>query len=708
MNREPIALYIFRYLIGLILFSLMLMLYWSSTLLEDELHETQSELSEIKNDLFATRQEIQKTREDLLAYLLNQDQKESNRISSVNEENSNHSTPHLLQKRKNISSQNKNLLTPDPFYYKTLPTLIGTKFIPQGVRKNALVGRPHSLHPLSNWSTVNQLWNRCLGHVSQSTTGFYERMSPDLAIKLESKENQDGIPEYWVHLRDDLYWQPLSKKLFPEDMILAPQFLRKHPVTSYDFKFYFDAVMNPYIQESGAASLRNYLGDIKEIKVIDEQTFVVRWHSKEVECKPKIKYTAKLLTGSLKPLPRWVYQYFPDGSKIIEDDSDPETYRNNSVWAQNFTEHWAKNIIISCGPWIFDGMGEKSITLKRNNDFYNPLAVLFKGMETKLRDNPDAIWQDFKAGDIDSYDLRPDQLIEVEEFLESDTYKKQKNKIKRLDFLNRAYVYIGWNQNNPFFSSKKVRQAMTMAIDRNRIIEQNLNHMGVEITGPFFRNSPSYDSTIDAWPYDPQRSRQLLEEEGWFDSIGNGIRDKIIDGKKIPFRFSLTYYVKNPTSKANSEYIKGALREVGVDCELNGVDLADLSALFDEKSFEAIHLGWGLGSPPEEPKQIWHSSGALEKGSSNAVGFANQEADEIIEKLQYEYEKEERLKLYHRFHAIIHEEAPYTFLYTPKSVLLYRDYVKNVFIPSENQAIIPGANVAEPISTIWWLDTKDF
>ena len=65
--------------------------------------------------------------------------------------------------------------------------------------------------------------------------------------------------------------------------------------------------------------LFSILQSMWNLKVIDEQTFVVRWHSKEVEGKPKIKYTAKLLTGSLKPLPRWVYQYFPDGSKIVEE-----------------------------------------------------------------------------------------------------------------------------------------------------------------------------------------------------------------------------------------------------------------------------------------------------------------------------------------------------------------------------------------------------
>ena len=114
-------------------------------------------------------------------------------------------------------------------------------------------------------------------------------------------------------------------------------------------------------------------------------------------------------------------------------------------------------------------------------------------------------------------------------------------------------------------------------------------------------------------------------------------------------------------------------------------------------------MAWGLASPPEDPRQLWYSGEAKEKGSSNLVGFANAEADKIINELEYEYDEARRIELYHRFSRIIHEEAPYTFLYIPKASLLYRDYVKNVFIPRDRQDLIPGADVAEPTSSIFWI-----
>ena len=164
--------------------------------------------------------------------------------------------------------------------------------------------------------------------------------------------------------------------------------------------------------------------------------------------------------------------------------------------------------------------------------------------------------------------------------------------------------------------------------------------------------------------------------------------------------------MKNPTTKAICEYVATALKEIGVKCLLNGVDIADLSAKFDDKGFDALCLGWGLGTPPEDPRQLWHSVGAKEPGSSNAVGFNDPEADQIIEKLAFEDDSEERTKLYHRFHRIIHEEQPYTFIYTPKRVMLYREYIQNVFIPAERQDLIPGADVSEPISSIFWIKER--
>lgn len=246
-----------------------------------------------------------------------------------------------------------------------------------------------------------------------------------------------------------------------------------------------------------------------------------------------------------------------------------------------------------------------------------------------------------------------------------------------------------------------------MAIDRQRIINDTFNGKGITITGPTYPLSPSYDGTVTPWPFDPEAARRLLEEEGWFDRDGSGVISKIIDGKKVPFRFTLVYALSIPYQKPISEYIVSALKEVGIECNLSGLASTDWLEVYSNKTFDAIFSGWvffvGPLAYPEQFRPIWHSEGSKEKSSQNIIGFANPEIDAIIEKLDYEYDPKKRLELYHRFHAIIHEEEPYTFLFMPTVTLAYRDYVHNIFVPIDRQDLIPGADVQEPDFSISWI-----
>lgn len=705
MNREPIALYIFRFTLGLGLFAFMAMLYWSSLLLESDIKEIKGLLSDIKETSIENQLNLKNLQSRIEHGAIHKNlssrciQKQDEKISFYQKKNENAS----------IQNSKDNLLKDDPFYQKTLPNLLGNNFNPKGSLRTASIGRPENLHPFNGFREVANMIGLCSVSVAAAEFGKFETLAPEMALKVEEKKEGERL-EYWIYLRDDVYWQALEQKHFGDDLQLAEHFLKKHPVTAEDFKLYYDAIMNPHIELPGAVSMRNYLSDIEEFHIVDPYTFVLRWKVQKQEknghVEHRAKYSARTLTGHLTPLASFVYKYFPDGSKIIENESI-NSYQNHSVWAQNFSEHWAKNIIVSCGPWIFDGINEKRARFRRNDDFFNPHAALCEHRDIIFHETSEAIWQDFKAGKIDLYELAPKQTTELENFLKSEEYlsqEKQGKGIEKIDYVSRAYTYVGWNHSNPLFKNESTRKALTLAINRERIIEQNLNGLGVNITGPFSPHSPSYNTDLEIIPFDPIKAKQILAQEGWFDSDGDGIIDKEIDGKRVPFSFSLTYYIKNPVTKINCEYIATALKEIGIACQLQGVDIADLSNSFDEKSFDAIYLGWALGSPPEEPKQLWHSSGAQEKGSSNAVGFENQEADQIIEELQYSYDKNKRQELYHRFHSIIYEKAPYTFLYAPKTVLLYRSYVKGVFIPAKRQDLIPGANIPEPSSQVFWIE----
>lgn len=688
MSKEPLGLYLLRILVAIGLFVFMAMLYWSSLSLEERTRSIQNKLEQVDT-------QIQELKDTLTtgAIVANPNVQPTQEVATA--------------------SQYSNLLSEDPFYKKTLSTLLPGDFKPHGSFHSGTIGKPDTLHPFSNWAGVSEWLAMCNISVARLHFGFYDKYAPDGALRVEQRDREDkpGVPEFWVFLRKNAFWQPLNKDWFSEDIALAPHFLKKHPVTAHDYKLFFDAMKNPYNQDLKAVSLRNYYSDLEEIKVIDDYTFVVRWKTHLVDENgkqvPKIKFMAQGLTLlGFSPLPGFVFKYFADGTKILEDDSDPEAYRNSSVWAQNLARHWAKNIIPSCGAWLFKGMSDTQIAFERNKQFYLPLEVLVKGNEVQFKDSTDAIWQEFKANKYELYNLQPDKVLELEQFLKTEMYKQQAangSAIKRLDYLGRSYTYIAWNQTKPWFTSRRVRQALTMAIDRQRIIRDYLQGMGEEVTGTFYKYSPSMDPSIKPLPYDPRQAKQILEQEGWFDSNGDGIIDKTINGENVPFKFQLTYYVKNNVSKSIAEYVATALKGIGIGIELHGIDQADLSSTVEDKSFDALILGWALGVPPEDPRQLWSSEGAEEKGSSNMVGFKNKEVDQIIDQLDYEYNPEKRQQLYYKFDKILYEEQPYTFLFSPKVALLYREYVQNVFVPKDKQDLVPGAQVTTPDGSIYWL-----
>lgn len=694
MKKEPLFLYLFRLTLIFGIFFFIGMQYWSSNLVETDLKALHLRINQLNDQVDSFKQEM-------------------NRLQKLPQTSPGEQMKETADlKRLQMDASLPNLLEEDTFSDVTLPEMLGPHFKPTGTLHQAVLGKPQNLHPFSNWYQVSTWQSLCQVNVARNKFGIYETISPDIGLKMEERINpKTGLSEFWVHLRDQVYWQPLNPLSLPPGFELSPHFLKKHQVTAYDFKFFIDAVMNPYVQEGNALALRGLYEDLESLEVIDPLTFVVRWKHENIvqpdgSTIPRIKYVAKLLTGYLKPLASFVYQYFSDGKKIVDDDTDPTTYRTNSIWAQNFSQHWAKNIIVSCGAWIFDSMTDRQIRFTRNPDHYFPYDALVSQLDFQFKDNPDSIWQEFKILQLDTYDLRSDQLANLNAFLDSPQYKAQAksgNAIRKLEYVSRAYQFIGWNEAKPFFEDKKVRQALTMAIDRKRIIMQNLNGLGIEINGTFYRYSSEYDESIPLWPYDVQKARLFLEEAGWVDTDGDGIIDKLIDGKRVPFQFSLTYYAKSPIAKAIVEYVATALKEVGISLRPVGVDVSDLSAAFEEKNFDAIMYAWALSAPPDDPRQLWSSAGAKQKGSSNVIGFANAEVDQIINQLQYEYDPEKRKKLYHRFDAIIHDEAPYTFLYTPKNLLVYREYLKGVFVPLQRQDLIPGADVGEPDLRTYWL-----
>ena len=592
-----------------------------------------------------------------------------------------------------VDSKN-NLLEADEFYQSTLPEILGENFTPKGEYKIAFFAYPNHFHPFSNDPLVSSLWELCSGSLSQLKVGQYETMAPCFA-KTITEEFKDNQVHYHVILDENAFWCDVDLEQLGFKDVDANHF-KKTPVTSADFKLYIDAIKNPYVDLPKAVSLRGRYQNLKAIEIIDSKQFVVIWEFDE-----KAPYGTKYLTGQLRPIPAHVFEYWPNGKKII---SDNYLDKSNYIFAKHFCNHWAKNLIFSCGPWIVQSHDRNRIDLVRNSDFHLSYSALMDKMTLIRKSSPISAWQAFKGSELSSCNLSPLQFRDLKAFME----KKEASDVKIMEYFSKIYYFVGWNQKSPLFQSEKVREALTLAIDRDKIIEHFLKGRAQKLSGPFMPNSSAYDKESLPLAYDPQKAMDLLNEEGWHQNKVLGVREKNENGKSLALRFHLSYFLNNELAQSICQYISTSLKEIGVECLLQGLDYTEFMDRYKNKNFDAMYMAWSLASPPENPQQSWHSSEADKVASSNIISFKDQEVDKLINELKYCCEAKERQELYHKVHKRIHALQPYTFLYVPKQIFAYRDSLQNVCIPKETPSLFSDASVGEPCPKIFYIKSPDF
>ena len=224
-----------------------------------------------------------------------------------------------------------------------------------------------------------------------------------------------------------------------------------------------------------------------------------------------------------------------------------------------------------------------------------------------------------------------------------------------------GYTYIGYNFKNPLFQDRRVRHALTYAVNREAIVQYVLYGLGVVATGPFPNQMWYWNPDVKPIPYDPPKAKALLEEAGW-KANKDGILEK--DGK--PFRFTLITNSGNDTRRDVGVLVQRQLREIGIDVTLELYEWSVfIKDFINAKHFDACILGWSLSVDPDA-YEIWHSS-QIEKGF-NFVSYRNPEVDRLWEEGRSEYNIEKRKKIYWRIHELIAEDQPYTFLFVPLGI----------------------------------------
>ena len=443
---------------------------------------------------------------------------------------------------------------------------------------------------------------------------------------------------YSIKLRKGITWQDFT------DPVTGKEWKNKE-VTAQDFKFYADVINDP---DTNCASMRVYYKDLEKIEVISDYEFKVYW---------KIPYYQSLeLTLGLSPLPKHLYHAYagPFDAKKFNDD------------------HQRNRMIVGCGPYrLLRWDKDRRVVLSRYENFFGDklgIAPPLKYVAFEIIKHPNTSFQSLLSGGIDRMDLLPEQWVN-----RTDTPDFGPNgKLSKLKYLSRTFAYVGYNLHNPLFQDKRVRQALSYLVNKEKILKDAYFGLGEIVTGPLYYDSPYYDKSIKPYEFNVEKAKALLAEAGWKDIDGDGVLEK--DGKK--FEFTILQVANSSLQEKMLPLIKEDMAKGGVQMKIQILEWSVYLQRLEQKDFDACTLRWTIAYEPDL-YQLWHSSEADKPFSSN-YGFKNAEADRIIDELRVTFDYKKRVELCFQFHRLLHEEQPYTFLFSPYTLLGLSSRYQNV------------------------------
>ncbi len=423
----------------------------------------------------------------------------------------------------------------------------------------------------------------------------------------------------------------------------------------------------------------------------------------------------ELLTFGIIPINLW-YQIPPESASLAELNLKP----------------------IGSGPYKFDTFIKgkqgniKEYNLIINEDYYGQIPYI-------------NISYRFFSGFEEAVGALNDNTIEGISYLPQG-FRENILTPKTLNF-HKLYIpqltVIFFNQQaNPSLADKLVRQALTLAINRQKVINEILAGDAYIVDSPILPNSFAYYQDIKKYRYNIAEANQLLERAGWLlvditeeeiteassfmealadeqnneseeDNILDSEQEKIKQEATIKLKLGIGKWRKKGDSyliiklstveRGENEQVITAIKDfwesAGVKTELELFPASQMQLeVIKPRNFEALFYGQVVGADPD-PYAFWHSSQIGESGF-NIANFSNKEADRLLEDARLISDLNQRQEKYKRFQEIIAEEMPVIFMYSPTYTYVQSKRIKNFAV---NNILYPHdrfANITE-----WYIET---
>jgi peptide/nickel transport system substrate-binding protein len=220
-----------------------------------------------------------------------------------------------------------------------------------------------------------------------------------------------------------------------------------------------------------------------------------------------------------------------------------------------------------------------------------------------------------------------------------------------------GYEAILLNHASPLFREAEVRQALWLALDRQRLIDRFLAGQGVVADSPIQPGNWARHPALPPVPYDPAKARALLEARGWVIPEGGTIRQK---GDQV-LRFRLAASADG-FHEVLAQEIARQWEEIGVKVDVDPIPGDLVGQVLAPRQFDAALVEIMVPGDPD-PYPLWHET-QVETGQ-NYGGFRDRDISEVIEEARRVFDIARRRELYWRFQELFQKKAPAILLYYP-------------------------------------------
>lgn len=333
---------------------------------------------------------------------------------------------------------------------------------------------------------------------------------------------------------------------------------------------------------------------------------------------------------------------------------------------------FAKEGPICTGPYMVESFVKEKAVMKKNPNYWDG-EVPFETVEIPSIDDPNTRAMALQSGEVDfAVNIAAG---DIDLFRDNDKFG-----IDEIASLRTVLARI--NQKG-VLGDDKVRAAFISGCDRE-------TYNNVLLKGTFIPGKapvpPSmdygFDQLNDPNAYNPQRAQQLLDEAGWKDSDGDGIRDK--DGK--PLSVDFVVYNSRAELPLYAEAVQADLKKIGFDVKIKSVDynLIDQMGIDGDYDLLISNITTANTGDPEIYLTWYWKTNNNGDNPQNGSGYSNPEYDAVLDQLAVEFDKDKRRELIIKAQQILLNDGAALFLGYPQTNIIYNKSLDGVVMyPSD-------------------------